>query len=232
MKILTNILNFIVVILVIVGIVSVICLFTKYSPFKPRLDNSGVIDSLNQEIALKDVKIANIEDQYNFATNELTKYYSLWQKEKEHVKSLKAEKSHQNQVKNLGIDEMLAYVLDYYNTDTTEAKLIQQGDSVYVIVTPKLINQVGNTIAEHQDNLELLEALECQVSLCDSTVNYLMDSNRLLSDKINLMSDIRADLEQRQKEYQEMYETQIKKLKFQRNVMAVGGVILVILVAL
>lgn len=232
MRILTNILNFIFVVLVVIGIVSVIGLFTKYSPFKPRLDNSGAIDSLNNEIALKDVKIADIDNQYNLTVNELSKYYSLWQKEKEHVKSLKAEKSHQNQVKNLGIDEMLAYVLDYYNTDTTEARMINEGDSVYVIVTPKLINQVGNTIAEHRDNLELLEALECQVSLCDSTVNYMMSQNGLLLEKIDLMDESITNLEQRQKEYQEMYDKQIKKLKFQRNIVAVGGIILVIIVAL
>ena len=231
MKILTKILNVLVVVFTIIGIVSTIYFVREFS--KPQIDYNSKIDSLTNVIIDKNVKLNLMNANLDIAKSETTQYYDLWQKEKRNVEKVKAEKSEQNKVKDLPIDEMIKYILDYFETDTTQANLIKDGDSIYVVVKPKLMNQIGNTIAEHRDDLKLLEAYEIQIATSDSLVAKLINENNLLASKSELLEEINKDLTTKEGLYKGEIENKanlVKKVKLQRNV--AGGVAAVFLVLL
>ena len=130
---------------------------------------------------------------------------------------------------------MLQYILDYYNTDSTEAKIVQDGDSIVIMVTPKLIHSIGMTLAENRDNLDKLEAYKVYVQTSDSLINTLRLENNQLTLKSVTLESINKDLESINavnKDVIESKDTDIKKYKFQRNVIAVGGIAVIILLAI
>lgn len=236
MKILTSILNILAVLFIIIGIGSSIYWGNEWVHRNDIDPMDEQIDSLQDKIDRKDVLLQSITDELNNERIKTTKFKELWSTERSKLRDLLAErKRNQNKVKNLPIDEMLDYILDYFNSDTTNAQLLSKGDSVYIIMTPKLVDTIGQTIAQHQDNLELIDAYEIQVSLSDSLIHQLEAENVLLELRNSTLDDINNDLT----EQNEMYKTsraekdkQIKRLKFQRTIIGIGGVVLIILVAL
>ena len=232
MKILTNILNFFAVILVILGIVFIIQQVGNYKHRNDIDPKDEQIDSLDRIVTEKSKLLHAVNKDLFTAQSETNKYRELWLTVR---KKLKAEKANQERVKNLCADEMLEYILDYFNTDTTSAQLIQDGDTIYVIMQPKLVHDIGVTIAKYEDNLELLDSYDIYISVSDSLINKLEIENKSLRESNSLLSDINTDLKDQNNMYKtsrEEKEKQIKRLKLQRNIIGIGSVVLIVLIAL
>lgn len=234
MKVLTKILNVIVIIFVIIGIYSTINFIVERN--KPQIDYNYRVDSLQNIIEQKERLLEENDSLLEIAEVETNKYYKLWQERKVHVNQLKKqlkESQNQNKVKNLPLDEMVAYIIDYFDTDTTQAQIMQNNDSIYVVVTPKLMSDIGVTIAEHQDNLKMLEAYQAQVYVCDTLVDKLINENNILTASKEFLEDINKELKQKEKEVLQQHKEEVKKLKFQRNIIAIAeGVAIILLIAL
>ena len=232
MKILTNILNFFAIILVILGIVFVIQQVDYYNHRDDVDSKDKQIDSLDRIVTEKSKLLHAVNKDLFTAQSETNKYRELWLTARE---KLKVEKAKQEQVKNLPVDEMLEYILDYFDTDTTSAQLIQNGDTIYVIMQPKLVHDIGVTIAKYEDNLELLDSYDIYISVSDSLINKLEIENKSLRESNSLLSDINTDLKDQNNMYKtsrEEKEKQIKRLKLQRNIIGIGSVVLIVLIAL
>lgn len=233
MKILTKILNALVVIFVVIGIVSTVYYIREY--FKPQIDYYQIVDSLQNELVQKhqQLEVANFE--YDKIKQERIKAEKAWLKEKEILQSKLSANQEEKAVSNLPLDEMLRYILDYYNTDTTEANIIQDGDSIVIMVTPKLIHSVGLTIAENKDNIKKLEAYHSYVTSSDSLIDRLSEENGQLVLKNTILEDINKNLESINtvnKDVIDSKDAEIKKYKLQRNIIAVGSVVVVVLLVL
>lgn len=233
MKVLTKILNALVIIFVVVGIVST--LYYVRECFKPQIDYYQIVDSLQNELSSKTLQLTAINTEIDKIKQERLNSEQKWQKEKENLLRKVAEQANQDKVRELPLDEMLQYILDYYNTDSTEAKIVQDGDSIVIMVTPKLIHSIGLTLAENRDNLEKLDAYKVYVQTSDSLINTLRLENDKLTLKSITLESINKDLESINavnKDVIDSKDTDIKKYKFQRNVIAVGGAVIIVLLAL
>ena len=233
MKVLTKILNALVVIFVVIGIVSTVYYVREY--FKPQIDYYQIVDSLQNELSSKTIQLTTINTELDKIKQERLNSEQKWQKEKENLLRKVAEQANQDKIKELPLDEMLQYILDYYNTDSTEAKIVQDGDSIVIMVTPKLIHSIGLTLAENRDNLDKLEAYKVYIQTSDSLINTLRLENNQLTLKSVTLESINKDLESINavnKDVIDSKDTDIMKYKFQRNVIAVGGIAVIILLAI
>jgi hypothetical protein len=233
MKVLTKLLNVLVIIFVVIGIASTIYYVGDY--FKPQIDYYQIVDSLNDQLVQNKQQLANVDSVLKVIQQEQLIKEQKWQKEKENLVSQLQANQNQNKVKELPLNEMVEYVLDYYNTDTTEAKIVQEGDSIVILVTPKLIHSIGLTIAENRDNLRKLQAYKTYVISSDSLIDGLKAENRQLTLRGVTLESINKDLESINSENKGVIEGKdalIKKVKLQRNLIAVGGAVIIVLLAL
>lgn len=235
MRILIKILNILAVLFVIIGIASSIYWINEFRHRNDIDPKDQVIDSLQYSIDTKVQHLESITETLNTQREQTAKYKDLWQKANVNLRKVKEENTQLKKVENLPIDEMLTYILEYFNSDTTDATLVQQGDSIFVVMQPRLIDSVGMTIAKYQDNIKLLDAYEIQISTANDLIDNLELEKSILTDKYVTLEDIHKDV----LEQNDMYkisniekDKQIKRLKFQRVLIGVGGVILIVLVAL
>jgi hypothetical protein len=229
MKVITKLLNYIVVILVVMGIIYSVSLIKGY--FEPHIDYNGQIDSLNREIALKEAKINLINDSLFAAKQTTNEYKDKWQKAKQNLANLKAENQNQDKVKDLPLDEMLKYILDYYGVDSSEARIVESNDTIVVIINPQIVDKVGNTIAELKDKNELIEVYENNTLLSDSLIRSQDIQIELLESKTVTLETVISDYKLKDAANMGLIDAknaEIKKYKLQRNV--AGGVAIVILV--
>jgi hypothetical protein len=229
MKVITKLLNYIVVILVVMGIIYSVSLIKGY--FEPHIDYNGQIDSLNREIALKEAKINLINDSLFAAKQTTNEYKDKWQKAKQNLANLKAENQNQDKVKDLPLDEMLRYILDYYGVDSSEARIVESNDTIVVIINPQIVDKVGNTIAELKDKNELIEVYENNTLLSDSLIRSQDIQIELLESKTVTLETVISDYKLKDAANMGLIDAknaEIKKYKLQRNV--AGGVAIVILV--
>jgi hypothetical protein len=229
MKVITKLLNYIVVILVVMGIIYSVSLIKGY--FEPHIDYNGQIDSLNREIALKEAKINLINDSLFAAKQTTNEYKDKWQKAKQNLANLKAENQNQDKVKDLPLDEMLRYILDYYGVDSSEARIVESNDTIVVIIKPQVVDKVGNTIAELKDKNELIEVYENNTLLSDSLIRSQDIQIELLESKTVTLETVISDYKLKDAANMGLIDAknaEIKKYKLQRNV--AGGVAIVILV--
>jgi hypothetical protein len=235
MKVVTKILNILFVAFFLIGIASTICFIVDLKPSEQRSPYLDTIDSLNTEIGLKRLKLTHIQDSLDIVIQQSDKYYTQWQKEKRNLANEKARRKEQNKVKDLTIEQLLKYITDYYNTDSTEVAIVNDGDSIMVMVTPKLVKQVGGTIAEYRDNLELLKAYEIEITIADSLIESMTLQTDLLESKVDFLEDVTKDLNSKV----DMLDKQLglskeeaSKFKKQRNITGIVGIVLIVLVAL
>jgi hypothetical protein len=235
MKIITKILNVLLVIFVIIGIASSIYWVNEYRHRNDIDPRDMVIDSLQSELTVKG-ELYELRGDSLFTANQQTiKYTELWHVANTNLKKAKVENLKLKEVENLPIDKMLEYILDYFNSDTTDAQLIQDGDSIYVVIQPRLIDSIGTTIARYEDNLELLEAYEIQIITSNNLINNMIEEKGLLLRQVSLLEDINNDLENQNDMYKTSRaekEKQIKRLKFQRTFIGVAGTVCIVLLLL
>jgi hypothetical protein len=218
---------------VVIGIGSSIYFIRDY--FEPHIDYEGQLDSLNAIIAQKEAKISDLSNDIIKAEQSTNQYKIQWEKAKKDLALQKAANQNQDKVKELPLDEMVKYILEYYDTDSTSAKITQVDSVTLISVTPKLINNVGNTIAELRDNLELLEAYEVSLTLADSLIVKQELNIGLLNDKVKQLESVNNDYKNKDAVNNGVIEgkdAEIKKYKFQRNVAGAGAIIIFIIALL
>jgi hypothetical protein len=235
MKIIIKILNILLIIFVIIGIASCIYWVNEYRHRNDIDPRDMVIDSLQSELAIKG-ELYELRGDSLFTANQQTiKYTELWHVANTNLKKAKVENLKLKEVENLPIDKMLEYILDYFNSDTTDAQLIQDGDSIFIVMQPRLIDSIGTTIAQYEDNLELLEAYEIQIITSNNLINNMIEEKGLLLRQVSLLEDINNDLENQNDMYKTSRaekEKQIKRLKFQRTFIGVAGTVCIVLLLL
>ena len=189
------------------------------------------IDSLQTELSsktlqlnlindsLKEVRQARIEDQERY--------------DKEKKKLIQNFNKNKEKVKGLPLTDMVQYILDFYGS--TEAKIVQKGDTVLVIISPELVNNIGNTIADYKDNLEKLEAVQIILNAADDLIEKYKQEVPLLERKILTQEEIIKNIQAQNKIKDEVLNSknkEIKKYKLQRTLIAGGAIIGFVLIAL
>lgn len=233
MKIFTKILNWLAVIIFIVGIACIIYVINDISYKDDFTRNKLIIDSLDRNIQLKTEHIIDLNVKLSIVEGDKLMYKELWQKANVNLKKAKEENTQLKEVKNLPTDKLIEYILDYFNSDATDATLVQEGDSIYVVLKPYLMDSIGQTIAKYEDNLDLLEAYDVQITTSNDLINSLTKENELLVAKTIKLDEINNDLLNQNNMYKttrKLHEKQIKRLKYQRTIIGVAGVVLVVLI--
>lgn len=234
MKILTKILNVVVVLFVIIGLYSTVNYFWGRKHV-PKNDYQQTIDSLTNEVYEKNVQLLQVNDVLDIVSELRINEEKRWQKEKESLLKKVQENHEAELVSNLPLDKMLEYILEYYNTDSTEAKIVQNGDSIVVMVTPKLIHSIGMTVAENRDNLTKLTAYKSYVNISDSLIETQAEEINLLTTKSIILESINKDLEGMNAENKDLITAknkEIRKYKLISIGTGVGAVVLIVLIAL
>jgi phosphopantothenate synthetase len=226
MKIITKILNILVILLVTIGIASSVYWIKEWKHRNDINPQNAIIDSLEQTITQKDTILQSLTEKIKNQKEQTNQYKEKW----ENVK-IEQQKTLQN-VQKFSTDELIKYITEYFNFDTIS---IQKKDSLYIIMRPALIDSIGQTIAKYEDNLKLLEAYEIKITTSNNLINSLEVENLLLERQNEQLQSINDDLKTQNEMYkinEQEKDKQIKKLKFQRTMITIGGIVIIILVAL
>lgn len=222
MKILTKILNVLVIIFVVIGIVSTVYSVRGY--LKPQIDYYQIVDSLQSELSSKYLQLKLTSDSINEIRQLRIADQEKYNQDKKNL--IQSFTSNQEKVKGLPLTEMVQYILDYFGS--TEAEIIQKGDTVLVIMSPNLVNAIGTDLAVHRDNLEKLQAVEIVLQSADNLIKKFNQEVTLLERKISTQENIINNLSEQNELKDETIKSkdkEIRKYKIQR-VLIVGGSVL------
>ena len=233
MKILTKILNILVIIFVCIGIYATWGYFFKYKPLEEdynrakqenkelsiRQDskNRKIID-LQTDIYVKDVKIKERENTINSLRDDSDKIEDSYNNEIE-------------ELKNITLEEAVEIILDYYNVDGSNATIINYQDSIQIAFKPLLVHRWTYTLAKLESRNMEVSALQNQVLEYDSLIYDYQDKVQLLEKQDSLTNENYNLEKEKNGKLQEIIENRnqkIKSLKIQRN--AAGIIVGVVIV--
>lgn len=189
-----------------------------------KTDYTQEIDSLKTELSSKYLQLKLTSDSINEIRQLRIADQEKYNQDKKNL--IQSFTSNQEKVKGLPLTEMVQYILDYFGS--TEAEIIQKGDTVLVIMSPNLVNAIGTDLAVHRDNLEKLQAVEIVLQSADNLIKKFNQEVLLLERKISTQEDIINNLVEQNKLKDETIKSkdkEIRKYKIQR-VLIVGGSVL------
>lgn len=189
-----------------------------------KTDYTQEIDSLKTELSSKYLQLKLTSDSINEIRQLRIADQEKYNQDKKNL--IQSFTSNQEKVKGLPLTEMVQYILDYFGS--TEAEIIQKGDTVLVIMSPNLVNAIGTDLAIHRDNLEKLQAVEMALQSADNLINKFNQEVPLLERKIYTQEYIINNLSEQNELKDETIKSkdkEIRKYKIQR-VLIVGGSVL------
>lgn len=196
-----------------------------------KIDYARQIDSLNIELSGKTEQLKLISDSIKEIRQLRIADQVKYNKEKNNL--IRSFTNNQEKVKGLPLTDIVQYIRDYFGT--TEAEIIQKGDTVLVIMSPNLVNAIGTDLAIHRDNLEKLQALEITLQAADNLINKFNQEIPLLEQKISIQEGIINNLTDQNGLKDEIINSKDKeiwKYKIQRALIVSGSVIGFVLIAL
>lgn len=137
------------------------------------------------------------------------------------------------ELSNLSLEEVLTYILSYYETDSTEAELIMHENSIQVIIKPRLMYEWSYTLAKLESrNIELLvykNQVEEYALIVEDFKERIQNMDRVDSLRIDSMEKS----EEKNSGLQEIIDNRNKKIKsitMQRNIVAGIAVIVFVII--
>jgi len=233
MKILSKILNFVVVIFVCIGIYATAYYFTKHQEWKKEYEElQEKQENLNKVIDNNNKKLLSLRNEINIKDKEIEQSENNIDSLKGVIETIIADhKQEIEELENYTLEEALTYILDYYDTDSTEAFITVQNDSILVTIRPRLIHEWTYTIEKLKSRDIEVSGYRKQISEYDALADRLMHKVDLLETRDSLNVSTIDALDDKNNMFQKLIKNrdkQIKNLKIQRNV--VGGVAIVVII--
>ena len=233
MKILSKILNFVVVIFVCIGIYATAYYFTAHQEWKQEYKEiQEQQEELNKIIDNNHKKLSSLRNEINTKDKEIEQSENNIDSLKGVIETIIADhKQEIEELENYTLEEALTYILDYYDTDSTEAFITVQNDSILVTIRPRLIHEWTYTIEKLKSRDIEVSGYRKQISEYDALADRLMHKVDLLETRDSLNVSTIDALDDKNNMFQKLIKNrdkQIKNLKIQRNV--VGGVAIVVII--
>lgn len=218
-----KIFNFIIRIVAVIGIAAVIYLFTVNNDinndYNIAIEHNIMLDSIigsndKEIILLKDFVLDQdkIIESKNFNIASLELYI---------VNNAKETEKKIEELSNLSLEDVLAYILSYYETDSTEAEIIMHENGLQVIIKPRLIYEWSYTITK-------LESVNIELSVCKNQINEYKLMTEAFKNKISIMAQVDSlrinsmeKSEEKNTGLQKIIDNRNKKIKsitMQRNI--------------
>ena len=233
MKVLSKILNFVVVILVCIGIYATAYYFTAHQEWKEEYKElQERQNELNKIIDNNHKKLISLRNEINTKDKEIKQSENNIDSLKGVIETIIADhKQEIEELENYTLEEALTYILDYYDTDSTEAFITVQNDSILVTIRPRLIHEWTYTIEKLKSRDVEVSGYRKQISEYDILVDRLTHKVGLLESRDSLHVSTIDALDDKNNMFQKLIENrdkQIKSLKIQRNV--AGGVAIAVII--
>ena len=237
MKILTKILNILLVVFVISGIVFPILYFNSIKVNKNQYEQlTSANDSLNTFIKKEESIKKILKDSLIIKDAEINHH-------KERISELKMENANLqkkledrlDELSDMNLEEILNLLREYYDTDSTEIKIATHDSIITVSVQPRLIRLWANDFTMLESKTTEILGYQKQVSEYELLV-YDYESKIDLQDSINVVNEniIKKERE-KNTNFQNIIDNRnkkIKSLKIQRNAAGVIVAIVIILAIL
>lgn len=217
--------------IILVIIIGITIWYVTFWLRQEKTDYTQEIDSLKTELSSKYLQLKLTSDSINEIRQLRIADQEKYNQDKKIL--IQSFTSNQEKVKGLPLTEMVQYILDYFGS--TEAEIIQKGDTVLVIMSPNLVNAIGTDLAIHRDNLEKLQAVEMALQSADNLINKFNQEVPLLERKISIQEDIINNLSEQnglKDETIKSKDKEIRKYKIQRALIVGGSIVGFVLIAL
>ena len=234
MKILTKILNVLLVVLVLSGILFPILYFRTIKVNKNQYEQlTSINDSLNISIKKEESIKKILKDSLVIKDAEINyRNERIFDLKAENVNLKKKLEDRLDELSDMDLEEILNLLRDYYSTDSTEIKITTQDNIITVSVQPRLIREWANTLTKLESrNTELLsyqkQVSEYELLVCgyESKINVL--------DSINVINENIIEKErEKNTNFENLLENRnqkIQSLKIQRNT---AGIIVAVVIVL
>ena len=234
MKILTKILNVLLVVLVLSGILFPILYFRTIKVNKNQYEQlTSINDSLNISIKKEESIKKILKDSLVIKDAEINyRNERIFDLKAENVNLKKKLEDRLNELSDMDLEEILNLLRDYYSTDSTEIKITTQDNIITVSVQPRLIREWANTLTKLESrNTELLsyqkQVSEYELLVCgyESKIDVL--------DSINVINENIIEKErEKNTNFENLLENRnqkIQSLKIQRNT---AGIIVAVVIVL
>jgi len=222
MKILTKVLNVLIVILVISGIVFPIYHFKTMKAEKVNYEllikknnqlqyaqdaNRKKIINLQTDIHLKDITIHERENTINSLRDDIDDIHSDYEQKIE-------------ELKDITLEEAIDIIINYYGYTIEDAEIITYNNEVRVVFKPSLVHEIPKTLVKLESVSEELYTYEKQVIEYDSLICDYIDKINLMEEKNSLLDSNYVMEKEKNSNLNEIIANRNKKiqsLKIQRN---------------
>jgi hypothetical protein len=231
MKILTKLLNLIVVILVAIGIFSIVYFFVKIKPQNEEYEkvleeNSSLQYRIDIEID-KNIKL----DYAIFEANEIIKEReNTISNLKDENERIIAETNKQiEELKDQSLEQIVELIKSHYGITNSDIEIKTINDSIKIVIKPRLCREWATSLTKLESAQIRLKTYKNQVLAYDSLVNDYKYEIDLLEQKDSIYADIVNMEQEKNSNFQKLLDNRnkmIKSLKVQRGI--AGGIIAVV----
>jgi len=234
MKILTKILNVLIVVLVISGIVFPIYHFIyakaekmNYEILKEKNNELSYAQDVNQkkiinlqtDIHLKDITIQEREASISSLRDDIDDIRKDYEKKIE-------------ELKDITLEEAIDIIINYYGYTTEDVEIIKRDNDILVSFKPSLVHEWTYTLAELDSRTVELKNYQNQVIQYDSLMCDYIDKIVLMEEKDSLLNGVYELEVEKNSNLNEIIANRnkkIKSIKLQRNGMGIlVGVVIVL----
>jgi len=234
MKVLTKILNILLVALVLSGVVFPIYHFrvmktvkVEYNDLRKKNNALSYTQDVNQkkiihlqtDIHLKNITIQERETTINSLRNDIDKIHLDYEKK---IKELE----------DITLEEAIDIIINYYGYTTEDAKIITYENEIRIAFKPSLVHEIPKTLIKLESaNIEI-ETYQNQVIQYDSLICDYIDKITLIEerDSLNLVNyELEKDKNGNLNKIIAERNKKIKSIKIQRTTLGiVTGVVIVL----
>lgn len=231
MKVITKILNVLLVILVVSGVVFPILYFTSISKNNVKYDDLlSKNTQLTEQIETNNYNLLILKDSIAIKNAEINYSNERIHEQQNYIKSLESKLQEDlDNLTNMSLEEVLDYILNYYGTNNAE--LITHNNTLQVVIQEPLVREWSNTITKLESrNIEVL-GYKDQVNNYETIMDQYIGKIDLLEQSDSLLRNS-LDLEQEKNtNFQNIIDNRNKKIKSLKiQLGTVGGIAVVIIV--
>jgi hypothetical protein len=191
---------------------------------KHRLDsiiqnNDKTINILRDSIEVKEAEIRYSEERIGELETDI---YNLKKKHKEKLQELE----------DYTLEQVLDYILDYYDTDSTEACIRTTDKGIEIVIQPRLVYEWTYTIEKLESTSNELILTKNKASEYSILTEDLKDKINLLEGRDSVMVNSLETAQEKNGVLQQLIENRdkrIKQIKTQRNIVAGVAVIIIVI---
>jgi len=233
MKIITKILNALLIILVLSGILFPILYFNTVHNNKLQYEQlTQVNDSLNNNIKSLETDKKVLKDSLIIKDAEINyRKEKISELAKENSKPKIKLEDRLRELSDMSLEQILNLLRDYYNTDSTEIFITTSNNTILVTIQPRLAREWANTITKLESRNIEVSGYKKQVLEYDLLITGYESKIGML-DSINVLNEgiIKQEREKNAnfKELLDNRNKKIKTLKLERN--AAGVIVAVVIV--